>query len=275
MTRRGVWHAACVAALAVLLYPVAWLLTASVKPANEILSSLRLWPERVILGNYAEVLRGMAGVTVWQFLANSLIVSVGSVVGTVVSCSLAAYAFSWLRFRLRGPLFAFMVMTILLPVHVLLIPQYTIFQRLSLVDTFWPLVLPKLLATDAFFVFLIVQFMRSLPRELGDAARMDGCGPVRVFTHIVLPLSKPALVTTAIFTFIWSWNDFLSQLIYLNTPKNYTLPLALRLFIDQTSQTSYGAMMAMSVLTLVPIALFFFAFQRLLVEGVATSGLNG
>jgi len=275
MTRRVVWHAACVAALAVLLYPVAWLLTASVKPANEILSSLRLWPERVILGNYAEVLRGMAGVTVWQFLANSLIVSVGSVVGTVVSCSLAAYAFSWLRFRLRGPLFAFMVMTILLPVHVLLIPQYTIFQRLSLVDTFWPLVLPKLLATDAFFVFLIVQFMRSLPRELGDAARMDGCGPVRVFTHIVLPLSKPALVTTAIFTFIWSWNDFLSQLIYLNTPKNYTLPLALRLFIDQTSQTSYGAMMAMSVLTLVPIALFFFAFQRLLVEGVATSGLNG
>ena len=275
MSRRIVWHAACVAALGVLLYPVVWLLTASVKPANEILSSLRLWPERVILGNYAEVLRGMAGVTVWQFLGNSLIVSVGSVVGTVVSCSLAAYAFSWLRFRLRGPLFAFMVMTILLPVHVLLIPQYTIFQRLSLVDTFWPLVLPKLLATDAFFVFLIVQFMRSLPRELGDAARMDGCGPIRVFTHIVLPLSKPALVTTAIFTFIWSWNDFLSQLIYLNTPKNYTLPLALRLFIDQTSQTSYGAMMAMSVLTLVPIALFFFAFQRLLVEGVATSGLNG
>ena len=275
MSRRIVWHAACVAALGVLLYPVVWLLTASVKPANEILSSLSLWPERVILGNYAEVLRGMAGVTVWQFLGNSLIVSVGSVVGTVVSCSLAAYAFSWLRFRLRGPLFAFMVMTILLPVHVLLIPQYTIFQRLTLVDTFWPLVLPKLLATDAFFVFLIVQFMRSLPRELGDAARMDGCGPVRVFTHIVLPLSKPALVTTAIFTFIWSWNDFLSQLIYLNTPKNYTLPLALRLFIDQTSQTSYGAMMAMSVLTLVPIALFFFAFQRLLVEGVATSGLNG
>jgi multiple sugar transport system permease protein len=275
MTRRIAWHATCVAALGVLLYPVLWLLTASVKPASEILSSLRLWPERVILGNYVEVLRGMAGVSVWQFLRNSLIVSVGSVLGTVVSCSLAAYAFAWLRFRLRGPLFAFMVMTILLPVHVLLIPQYTIFQRLHLVDSFWPLVLPKLLATDAFFVFLIVQFMRALPRELGDAARMDGCGSVRVFAHIVLPLTRPALVTTAIFTFIWSWNDFLSQLIYLNTPRNYTLPLALRLFIDQTSQTSYGAMMAMSVLTLVPIALFFFAFQRLLVEGVATSGLNG
>jgi multiple sugar transport system permease protein len=273
--RRWLWHASCIAALAVLLYPIAWLLTASVKPANEILSSLRLLPERVIVDNYAEVFRGMAGVSVWRFLANSLIVSMGSVVGTVVSCSLAAYAFSWLRFRLRGVLFAFTIMTILLPIHVLLVPQYTIFQRLGMVDTYWPLILPKLLATDAFFVFLIVQFMRSLPRELGDAARIDGCGPIRAFAYVVLPLTRPALVTTAIFTFIWSWNDFLSQLIYLNTPENYTLPLALRLFIDQTSQTSYGAMMAMSVLTLVPIGLFFFAFQRLLVEGVATTGLNG
>jgi multiple sugar transport system permease protein len=212
---------------------------------------------------------------VWQFLANSLIVSVGSVIGNVVSCALAAYAFAWLRFRLRGPLFAFMIATILLPIHVVLIPQYTIFNKLELVDSFWPLILPKLLATDAFFVFLIVQFMRGLPRELGDAARMDGCGAVRTFLYVVLPLSRPALVTTAIFTFIWSWNDFLSQLIYLSSPENYTLPLALRLFIDQTSETSYGAMMAMSVLTLLPIALFFFAFQRLLVEGVATSGLNG
>ena len=273
--RRLGWHAACAALLVVLLYPVVWLVSASFKPASEILSSLRLLPERAIFSNYAEVLHGMVGVSVWRFLANSLIVSAGSVVGNVVSCALAAYAFAWLRFRLRGPLFAFMIATILLPIHVVLIPQYTIFQRMDLIDSFWPLVLPKLLATDAFFVFLIVQFMRSLPRELGDAARMDGCGAIRTFLYVVLPLSRPALVTTAIFTFIWSWNDFLSQLIYLNSPKNYTLPLALRLFIDQTSETSYGAMMAMSVLTLLPIALFFFAFQRLLVEGVATTGLNG
>jgi multiple sugar transport system permease protein len=273
--RRLLWHAGCLVALAVLLYPVVWLLTASVKPANEILSSLSLLPQRVIFGNYAEVFQGMAGVSVWRFLANSLLVSGGAVIGNVVSCSLAAYAFAWLRFRLRGPMFAFMIATIMLPVHVLLIPQYTIFQRMGLVDTVWPLVLPKLLATDAFFIFLIVQFMRGLPAELGDAARIDGAGPVRVFASIILPLTRPALVATAIFTFIWSWNDFLSQLIYLNTPDNYTLPLALRLFIDQTSQTSYGAMMAMSVLTLVPIGLFFVVFQRLLVEGVATTGLNG
>jgi multiple sugar transport system permease protein len=273
--RRALWHAVCLVTLALLLYPVAWLLTASVKPASEILSSLSLLPERIIVGNYAEVFQGMAGVSVWRFLANSLLVSGGAVVGNVASCALAAYAFAWMRFRLRGPMFAFMIATIMLPVHVLLIPQYTIFQRMGLVDTVWPLILPKLLATDAFFIFLIVQFMRGLPAELGDAARIDGAGPVRVFASIILPLSRPALVATAIFTFIWSWNDFLSQLIYLNTPDNYTLPLALRMFIDQTSETSYGAMMAMSVLTLVPIGLFFFAFQRLLVEGVATTGMNG
>lgn len=273
--RRFVWHVVCCVLLAALLYPVLWMVLASFKSAHEIITSLGLLPEKVIFGNYAEVFRGTAGVSIWTFFGNSFVVSAGSVVGNVVSCALAAYAFAWLRFRLRGPLFAFMIATIMLPVHVLLIPQYTIFQRLDMVDTFWPLILPKLLATDAFFVFLMVQFMRGLPSELGDAARIDGAGPIRTFSAIVLPLSRPALVTTAIFTFIWSWNDFLSQLIYLNTPRNYTLPLALRLFIDQTSETSYGAMMAMSVLSLLPIALFFFAFQRLLVEGVATTGLNG
>jgi multiple sugar transport system permease protein len=273
--RRLLWHVVVLVLAAAMLYPVAWLVAASFKPAHEILTSSALLPHRFLLANYTEVFSGAAGVSVWRFALNSLVVSGGAVVGTLLSCSLAAYAFSWLRFPLRGALFAFMISTIMLPVHVVLVPQYTIFQQLGLVDTVWPLILPKLLGTDAFFVFLMVQFMRGLPAELGDAALIDGCGPIRVFGHIVLPLARPALVTTAIFTFIWSWNDFLSQLIYLNTPENYTLPLALRLFIDQTSQTSYGAMMAMSVLTLLPIGLFFLAFQRLLVQGVATSGLNG
>ncbi|BEL04450.1 carbohydrate ABC transporter permease [Actinoplanes sichuanensis] len=273
--RRILLHLAMIATICVLLYPVAWLIASSFKPASEILSGASLWPSRIVLSNYTEVFAGVAGVSVWRFAFNSLLISVGAVIGNVVSCSLAAYAFAWMRFRLRGPMFAFMIGTIMLPVHVLLIPQYTIFQSLGMIDTIWPLVLPKLLATDAFFIFMIVQFMRGLPRELGDAARIDGCGPIRAFLYVVLPLSKPALVTTAIFTFIWSWNDFLSQLIYLNSPETYTMPLALRLFIDQTGESSYGAMVAMSVLTLLPIALFFVAFQRLLVQGVSTSGLKG
>ncbi|GIJ49016.1 sugar ABC transporter permease [Virgisporangium aliadipatigenens] len=273
--RRFVWHAVIVGLLLVLLYPLVWLVAMSFKPAEEIVSSLSLLPKKVVLGNYAEVFEGTGGIPVWRFFGNSLIVAVLSVIGNVISCTLAAYAFARLRFRLRGPLFALMLATIMLPAHVVLIPQYTIFNNLELIDTFVPLALPKFLATDAFFIFLIVQFMRGLPDELADAARIDGCGAVRSFTHVVLPLSRPALVTTAIFTFIWTWNDFLSQLIYLNTPEKYTLPLALRLFIDQTSESSYGPMFAMSVLTLLPIGLFFLAFQRLIVDGVSTTGMGG
>jgi len=269
------WQALMVLLVLLLLYPVIWLLTASVKPADEILSSLSPVPSRLVPENYRTALDGVAGISVWRFFGNSVLVSVGAVVGNLISCSLAAYAFGRLRFRLRGPLFAFTLLTIMLPYHVVLIPQYTIFKQLDLVGSFWPLILPKLLATDAFFIFLMVQFIRGLPRELDEAAEIDGCGPVLTFRHIILPLLKPALITTTIFTFIWTWNDFFSQLIYLSDPESYTLPLALRLFVDQTSQSAYGPMFAMSVLSILPVLCFFLAFQRYLVQGIATSGLKG
>jgi multiple sugar transport system permease protein len=269
------WHIACGAMLLVLLYPLVWLVSTSLKPPEEVLSSLRLLPTRLDWSNYEQAFDGIGGTSFWRFSLNSLVVATGAVLGNVVSCSLAAYAFARLRFRLSGPLFGFTIATLMLPAHVVLIPQYAIFQQLDLVNTFVPLILPKFLATDAFFVFLIIQFMRGLPQELDDAARIDGCGPIRTFWYVVLPLTKPALITTTIFTFIWTWNDFLSQLIYLNDPTKYTLPLALRLFIDQTGTSAFGPMFAMSVLALVPIGLFFLAFQRFLVEGVSTSGLKG
>ncbi|MFD4670605.1 carbohydrate ABC transporter permease [Lentzea sp. NPDC058450] len=266
----------CLAALALALYPIAWLVSASLTPVEDLVANLRaLFPGRITTDGYAGAFEGAGGESFWTFLGNSTVVASGAVAGTVASCSLAAYAFARLRFRLSGPLFAFALVTIMLPAHVTLIPQYVVFQRLGMVDTFVPLILPKLLATDAFFVFLMVQFMRGIPRELDEAAKIDGCGPVRTFRHVVLPLSRPALVTTAIFTFIWTWNDFFSQLIYLSSTENYTIPMGLRLYIDQTSSSSYGPMFAMSVLSLVPIGLFFLAFQRFLVAGVATTGLKG
>lgn len=157
------WHALIIAMLLLLLYPIVWLLTASVKPTDEILSSLDLLPTRFVPENYSTALDGIAGISVWRFFGNSVIVAVGAVLGNLISCSLAAYAFARLRFRLRGPLFALTLLTIMLPYHVVLIPQYTIFQKLDLVGTFVPLILPKLLATDAFFIFLMVQFIRGCP----------------------------------------------------------------------------------------------------------------
>jgi multiple sugar transport system permease protein len=275
MKRAGVL-VLCMAALALVLYPIVWLISASLTPVEDLVSNLRsLFPGRITADGYAGAVAGAGGESFWTFLGNSTIVASGAVIGNVVSCSLAAYAFARLRFRLSGPLFAFALLTIMLPAHVTLIPQYVVFQRLDMIDTFVPLILPKLLATDAFFVFLMVQFMRGIPYELDEAAKIDGCGPIRNFRYVVLPLSQPAMVTTAIFTFIWTWNDFFSQLIYLSSTENYTIPMGLRLFIDQTSSSSYGPMFAMSVLSLVPIGLFFLAFQRFLVAGVATTGLKG
>ncbi|WP_077964199.1 carbohydrate ABC transporter permease [Streptomyces tsukubensis] len=273
--RRTALHVLALAVLLVLLYPLVWLLATSLKPTDEVLTSLKLLPSHFEWDNYTTALDGVGGVGVGRLLGNSLLISAGAVIGNVVSCSLAAYAFARLRFRLRGVMFAFMVATMMLPQHAVLIPQYIIFNKLGMVDSYWPLILPKFLATEAFFVFLIVQFMRGLPRELEEAARIDGCGPFRIFRSIVLPLTRPALITTAIFTFIWSWNDFFTQLIYLFAPEKFTITLALRNFVDQSSTSAYGPMFAMSVISLLPIVLFFFAFQRYLVQGMATSGLKG
>ncbi|AXK35257.1 carbohydrate ABC transporter permease [Streptomyces armeniacus] len=273
--RRLARHAGALAVLLVLLYPLVWLLATSLKPAEEVVTSLRLLPGRLEWSNYSTAMEGVSGVPVSRLLTNSLLISLGSVLGNVLSCALAAYAFARLRFRMRGVMFAFMVATMMLPHHAVLIPQYIIFNQLGMVDTYWPLILPKFLATEAFFVFLIVQFMRGLPRELDEAARIDGCGPFRIFWSVVLPLTRPALITTAIFTFIWTWNDFFTQLIYLFDPEKFTITLALRNFVDQSSTSAFGPMFAMSVVSLLPIVLFFFAFQRYLVQGMATSGLKG
>jgi multiple sugar transport system permease protein len=265
----------CLLALLVMLYPLAWLLATSLKPADEVIASLDLLPSHLEWSNYKTALDGVNDVSIWRLLGNSLLIAGGAVLGNVISCSLAAYAFARLRFRFRGPLFAFMIATIMLPHHAVLIPQYIIFNQLGLVNTYWPLILPKFLATEAFFVFLIVQFMRGLPRELEEAARIDGCGPFRSFFQVVLPLTRPALITTAIFTFIWTWNDFFTQLIYLFDPDKFTLTLALRSFVDASSTSAFGPMFALSVIALLPIVLFFLAFQRFLVEGMASSGVKG
>ena len=270
-----VWHVFCLALLVLLLYPVAWLLGSSFKPGTEILTNPTPFPQQFTIENYQIAVEGVAGLSLWQLLGNSLTISILTVIGNVLSCALAAYAFARLRFRFKTALFAFMISTIMLPMHVVLIPQFIIFNELGMVGTFLPLVLPKFLATEAFFVFLMVQFIRGIPRDLDEAALIDGAGPYRTFWSVILPLMRPALITTTIFSFIWSWDDFFPQLIYLNDPDNFTLQLGLRLFVDQTSASAFGPMFAMSVLALLPVVIFFAVFQRYLVDGVATSGLKG
>jgi multiple sugar transport system permease protein len=271
-----IFHFAALVLTAVVLYPALWMVASSFKPNAEIGgTNTSLWSNNFSFDNFATAMEGIGGVSTLQFFTNSLVLAIGAVVGTILSASVSAYAFARIKFPGRSMFFGMMIATLLLPFHVVIIPQYIIFQQLGLVDTYVPLLIGKFLAADAFFVFLMVQFMRNLPAELDEAARIDGAGHVRIFGSIMLPLMKPALISTSIFSFIWSWNDFLGPLLYLNTPEKYPLPLALRLFVDQTQSSDYGAMIAMSVLALLPVLIFFLVFQRYIVEGVSTQGLKG
>jgi len=269
------FHVLVLAIAVVVLYPAAWMLMSSFKPSSEIVGSVSLVPTNGSFDNFTKALSGIGGVSFWRFFMNSLILALGSVVGITVSCSVSAYAFARIDFPGKTAWFSIMIGTLLLPFHVVIIPQYIVFNQLGLVNTYVPLLIGKFLASEAFFVFLMVQFMRNLPRELDEAARIDGAGHVRIFRSIMLPLMKPSLVTSSIFAFIWSWNDFFGPLLYLKKPDLYSLPIALRLFVDQTTTSDYGAQMAMAVLALIPVLLFFLLFQRYLVAGVATQGLKG
>jgi multiple sugar transport system permease protein len=263
----------CIASIA-MLYPLPWMLASSFKPDSEIFGTASLWPTHFTLDAYR---RGWSGLQVGfdRFFLNSLVISTLSVIGNVFACSLAAFAFARLQFRGRNFWFALMLGTLMLPYHVTLIPQYVLFLHLDWVGTILPLVVPKFLAADAFFIFLLVQFFRSIPRELDEAAMIDGCSAFGIYWRVILPLALPALGTTAIFTFIWTWDDFFGPLVYLSEMKSFTVQLGLRSFIDSSGKSDFGALFAMSVLTLLPVVGFFIFFQRWLIAGIATTGLRG
>ena len=266
-------HAALALSALAMLYPLLWMISSSIKPEALIFSQPGLWPAALDLGNYA---RGWFGLRVpfTTFYLNSFLVAALSVAGNVAACSLTAFAFARLRFFGRRLCFALMLGTLMLPYHVTLVPQYVLFRELGWINTYLPLVVPKFLAADAFFVFLMVQFFRGIPRELDEAATIDGCGPWRLYWSIMLPLSKPVLATAAIFSFIWTWDDFFGPLVYLSHVEQYTVPLALSSFVDSTARSAWGPLFAMSVLSLVPVFVVFVAFQRLIIQGIALSGLK-
>ena len=264
-------HVVLILASVVMIYPLLWMLVSSFRPTDVIFRTPGLWLNDLIISNYTEGWYALS-YPFSQYIINSAIVVVGAVAGNLFACSLAAYAFARLRFRLKMMWFSIMLVTVMLPIHVVIVPQYILFNKLGFVNTFVPLILPKFLATDAFFVFLMVQFIRGIPRELDEAARIDGCGHWRIFSRVMIPLMGPAIATTAIFTFIWTWSDFFTPLIYLTDPIAYTVPVALRSFLDSTSGSNWGAMFAMSIVSLVPLFLAFLFGQRFLVKRIATTG---
>ena len=267
-------HVLLTLASVAMLYPLLWMVMSSLKPDALIFSQPTALPQSLDLSNYVEGWNALS-VSFTTFYRNSFLIAGLAVIGNLAACSLTAHAFARLEFPLKRVWFALMLGTLMLPYHVTLVPQYVLFLNLGWVNTFLPLVVPKFLAVDAFFIFLMVQFFRGIPREIDEAAIMDGCGPWRIYWKIMLPLSTPVLATAAIFSFIWTYDDFLGPLIYLNDMRTYTVPLALRAFVDSSGGESlYGALFAMSALSLVPVFAVFLAFQRLIIRGVALGALK-
>jgi len=266
-------HAILILAGALMIYPLLWMVVSSLRANELIFREPGLWLNSLEMSNYTD---GWSALThpFGHYMINSAIVVIGSILGNLISCSMAAYAFARLQFTGKKLFFGIMLLTIMLPFHVVIVPQYILFSQIGWVNTFWPLIVPKLLATEAFFVFLMVQFIRGIPKDLDEAARIDGAGHPRIFLRVILPLMVPALATTTIFTFIWTWNDFFGALIYLTDPDMFTVPVALRAFVDSQSATSWGSLFAMSIVSLLPVFLVFLFGQRFLIKGIATTGIK-
>lgn len=224
--------------------------------------------------NYAKGWKGFGRTGFDVYFSNSLFITTLSVIGAILSSSIVAYGFARLQFRFKKILFACLLGTVMLPVQITLIPQYIMFHNIGWVNTFYPLIVPAFLGGTPFFIFLLIQFIRGIPRELDEAAIIDGCSTFGIFWRIILPLIKPALVTVAIFAFMWAWDDFLAPLIYLNSADIQTVSLGLRNFMDAEGGTSWGPLLAMSTLSLLPQFIIFLFFQKHLVEGIATTGLK-
>ena len=259
-----------------MLYPLIWMFMSAFKETTTIFTTAsQLIPETFTFENYANGWKGFAGISFATFFRNSLFVTVVATIGTLVSSALVAYGFSRCNFKGKKILFAAMMASMMLPGQILMVPQYLWYQKLGWVGSFAPLIVPFCFAVQGFFVYLMMNFIDCIPRELDEAAKIDGCSYYGIFGRIILPLMVPSLITGGIFSFMWRWDDFMSALLYINDAVKYPVSLALKLFSDPGSSSDYGAMFAMATLSLIPIVLIFFIFPRYLVDGIATSGLKG
>ncbi|MTK05960.1 MAG: carbohydrate ABC transporter permease [Hungatella sp.] len=260
----------------IMIYPLVWMIMSSFKESNTIFTTAgQLIPRKFVFANYATGWRGFAKTGFAVFLRNSMFIAVVATLGTVFSSAFVAYGLARCRFFGRKFLFVAMLLSMMLPAQVLMIPQYLWYQKLGWVGSYRPLIVPYYFAIQGFFIYLMINFIDGIPRELDEAAKIDGCSYYGIFARIILPLITPALITASIFSFMWRWDDFLSALLYINESAKYPVSLALKLFCDPGSSSDYGAMFAMATLSIMPAVIIFISLQKYLVEGISTSGLKG
>ncbi len=275
IVRRILIHLVLLSGAVVFLFPLIWMLSTSLKPPDEIFSiPPKLIPSTFVWENYTK--RVFEIVPYGRHYLNSIIIVSISVFANVLTAAMCAYGFARLRAPGRDWIFGVFLATMMLPPQVMMIPLFIGFQKIGWINTWKPLIVPAFLSGGAFNVFLLRQFFMTIPRDLEEAGLIDGCGRITIFARIIVPLSRPALVTIAIFSFMYHWNDFLTPLIYLHDQDKYTLSLSLNLFKGMyISRTPWGPLMAASVMMVAPVIALFFAVQRHFVEGITLTGLKG
>lgn len=261
-------YAILLALSALFFAPFLWLMITSFKPEKEIFTTV--WPKTWVWDNFTN---GLTHFPFALYLRNTLLLCAVNVVGTVLSSSLVAYGLARIPWKGRHVLFALLLSTMILPAQVTMVPLFAVFKWLGWVDTFLPLTVPAFLG-NAFFIFLLRQFFLTIPNDLTEAARIDGCNELTTYWRIILPLATPALATVGLFTFMNTWNDFLGPLIYLFDDRKFTLSVGLAMFSSQYG-SFWGQMMAVSALMILPILVLFFFTQRTFIQGIAMSGIKG
>jgi len=268
-------HLAMILIGIVMLYPLIWMLLSAFKTNAEIFGSTALLPAEPVWDSFIKGWKGTGKVTYTQFYINTFKLVIPTVLFTVFSCSFVAYGFARFRFRGKKILFMLMISTLMLPNSVLIIPRYILYNKLGWLNSYLPFTIPALFACYPFFIYMMVQFFRGIPITLDEAASIDGCNTFQVYWTILLPLTKPALFSAAIFQFIWTWNDFFNSLIYINSVRKFPIVLALRMSLDATAAANWNQVLAMSVLSLLPGTILFFSAQKYFVEGVSAGSVKG
>jgi oligogalacturonide transport system permease protein len=259
----------------IMLYPLIWMVGASFKTNNEIFSSPWFWPKDPTVQGYVDGWKTSTPYTFGHFFLNSLYIVIPKMIGTAISSVIVAYGFARFEFPGKKILFGVLIATLLLPDVVTRIPQYLLFRELGWLDTYLPLFVPQWFAMEAFFVFMLIQFMRSVPRDMEEAARVDGANTLQVLWYIVVPMMRPAIISVCLFVFMWTMNDFLGPLIYISSVENYPVSLALKLSIDATEAFNWNQILAMTVLALTPSLVVFFIAQKYFIDGISTGGVKG
>lgn len=262
----------------VMVYPLVWMIGATFKSNAEIFSSIGFIPKNPTIQGYIDAMKSYGGaINVWKAMINTFSYVIPKVVFTMVSATLTAYGFGRFEFKGKGILFAILMATLFLPQVVLNVPQFILFTNLGWVDSplYLPIIVPTLFATDTLFVFQLVQFLRNVPKELDEAAKIDGCNAMQTLVKVIVPMLSPAITSIALFQFMWSSNDFMGPLLYVNTPAKYPLAIFVKMSMDADAGFSWNRILALSLISIIPSLVVFFMAQDKFVDGISAGGVKG